>query len=602
MSYSNGNLVREFFSPMQIGVMLHWALSMPYPYGHLDPKLNTSNSFVDLYEPDNYRYTNNESIAFETVQHRGLHKVITGQPVSPTETYCDQDYIKFVVPVGSTYKINIFTEAVTGRPQVNTEIFLIKIESGVEVVLASNDNKNQENLYSEIMEFEIGEGTYWIKVQSKNNTAGEYNLHLERCKVECCQNYLIGSVTEININTGNFNEGVKSGIFSEEFFGKSVSVNGANFGCNIDFPLGIGGHAYPTTNSMLQLDICNEAEIEVINGSFILGDQGTGRKAQVKLNAGTILKIRDKLIINNNSKLIIDAGAKLIYEHGASIELLGTNSIIEIQDGGLIEIGNGATFNWIGKGYLKIINNPYDLGKVNIKAAAGATNAKFIKQGEWVSGEGYIEKLIEVETDTLSFDRSIAEVNVKYGVIELGHEAFVDVEPICYFDNVTFQSNESNQMHNGLWVYGQQNTPYVSGCLFKNALRGITVYPLVKGVGVTLGNEPLSYKSVITNTVFKDCHQSIYINARGAEITNCQITGIGDHPGVRLRGIQYKSFIDKLTARNQAIGIDLLGSGQNEVSVRRSNIHNNGTAGIYGTNVKLSLGCDKIYENYSTSF
>jgi hypothetical protein len=44
-----------------------------------------------------------------------------------------------------------------------------------------------------------------------------------------------------------------------------------------------------------------------------------------------------------------------------------TYPCVDIQNGGLIEIGNGATFTWSGNGYLKVNNDPNQPGKVNVR-------------------------------------------------------------------------------------------------------------------------------------------------------------------------------------------------------------------------------------------
>lgn len=126
------------------------------------------------------------------------------------------------------------------------------------------------------------------------------------------------------------------------------------------------------------------------------------------------------------------------------------------------------------------------------------------------------------------------------------------------------------------------------------------MFPLVNGVG-TVNGIAKSTRSVITNTTFEDCElQAIYVDARGAEITNCNIVGSNDHTGIKLRGIQYNSLIDQVGVRFHTYGVDLAGNFHNETRIKRSTIYNNGTAGVNGIAAKVSLGCDAIYNN-STS-
>jgi hypothetical protein len=401
---------------------------------------------------------------------------------------------------------------------------------------------------------------------------------------------------DMNMNINNGGElHINSGT-NTDWMPKNLSVNTSN------------AQPYPMVSSSfnVQTNPCRNSTEIIVNSGGVLKIGEGNRYGTITLRTGSrlILGNNSTLLVNNNSKIILENGSRLIIEKDVAINLVGTNSVIEIQDGGLIEIGNNATFTWTGKGYIKVNNDPNQPGKVNVRAASGATNAKFFKQGAWVSQDGgYTEKLIEINSGSLSFDRSIEEVNIKFGLIKLHSETFVDVEPTCYFDNVTFDWAGSGQKHNGLWVYGQQNTPYVSGCKFKNATRGITVFPLVQGVGVKNGIAQSTH-ATITNSSFNLCDMAIYVDARGADITNCSFTnasGGNDHSGIVLRGLQYNSRLETITSQLNNIGIDLLGTFHNETSVKRSVIFNNATAGIMGRGTKLALGCNAIYNNSSTS-
>lgn len=346
------------------------------------------------------------------------------------------------------------------------------------------------------------------------------------------------------------------------------------------------------------LSIINKSIISLFDNSVL--EVKNGGKIVIESDGVLQVNQNSKIDVKGNGLIIIKDGGTLFFNQNGLLSLQDLESIIEIQDGGRIIIGNNATFNWTGNGHIVVNNNPNQLGKVNITASTNAQNARVDIAGTWVNGQGFTQKLIEVVSGSLSIDRSISNVSIARGQIHLGENAIVDVEPICYFDNITFDPIQTGNKHGGLWVYGQQNTPYINNCTFNNATTGVTVFPLVNGVGIK-NNSPVSTHSKFTNSNFLNCDRAIFVDARGAEIANCYITGTYNHHGILLRGIQYSSFIDQSTSRYHQIGADLIGNYHTETSVKRSSIYNNSTAGIMNRSSKLTLGCDQIYNNASTT-
>jgi hypothetical protein len=398
----------------------------------------------------------------------------------------------------------------------------------------------------------------------------------------------------------SWNFGALNTFQSADIVENLIVQNGAILGINNDLPIGFATNTVlPNSNTSILVSTCANT-IYIDNGGILEIGRGT-KIGALSFTDGSYLIIKSggTLDIRLGSKLILDGGT-LVIEQGANINLQDLESIIEIQDGGRIIIGNNATFNWTGNGHIVVNNNPNQLGKVNITASINAQNARVDIAGTWVNGQGFTQKLIEVVSGSLSIDRSISNVSIARGQIHLGENAIVDVEPICYFDNITFDPIQTGNKHGGLWVYGQQNTPYINNCTFNNATTGVTVFPLVNGVGIK-NNLPVSTHSKFTNSNFLNCDRAIFVDARGAEIANCYITGTNNHQGILLRGIQYSSFIDQSTSRYHQIGADLIGNYHTETSVKRSSIYNNSTAGIMNRSSKLTLGCDQIYNNASTT-
>lgn len=149
---------------------------------------------------------------------------------------------------------------------------------------------------------------------------------------------------------------------------------------------------------ILESSDCMET-LEIKNGGQMqIGDNSNGNKAQVIIHKGVdvILRSGSKLFIHDNSSLIIEDGAKLIFEAGAEIQLLGDESVLEIQ--GELEIGNNATFTFThpnsNSGYLKF-NVPFNPCSSNPNWACpvivAGTNASID-----LRGDSKTDKILEI--------------------------------------------------------------------------------------------------------------------------------------------------------------------------------------------------------------
>lgn len=407
MSYSP-QILREKFSDGQKTIMYTWIIAHNVASGFQAsfPYLNFASPNLDVYEPDNFLATSNPQINFGAIQHRSFHKVPNGKRNDEDLYYslCDQDFVKLVVPHNG-YKVNIYTAAVPGRPQVNTEIFLFSTNGTT--ILTSNDDISSANQHSEIMEYALNAGTYWLKIVNKGSNSGEYLLHLERCAEICCFNDLIGTATDVNNSTGNFNIGVRGNApETDEFFGNSISINGADFGCNASIPLGFGGLGYGIPYSVLNLTICNNANLTIANGEMKVGHASSSRTSNVKFANNT------KLLLGNNATLRIDEGSRVVFEAGsileiqgaAQIELSGPNAVLVIR--GALVLTNNSTFTYSGNGYILWENT-----SLSPQITAG-TNAKFKIEGSSINN-----KLMELTDNTVLNFPAALEFELKNGKV-----------------------------------------------------------------------------------------------------------------------------------------------------------------------------------------
>lgn len=113
-----------------------------------------------------------------------------------------------------------------------------------------------------------------------------------------------------------------------------------------------------------KLEVMPSASICLRSGSKLLLDERSRlilkENNKILIKSGAILEVSNgsSIELNNNSTIHVENNGiikllnygKLIFNNDNQILLDGTNSSIILENGGLIEIGNGATFTWTGNG------------------------------------------------------------------------------------------------------------------------------------------------------------------------------------------------------------------------------------------------------------
>lgn len=525
MSYSR-NPLRQFFSPMQIGVMLHWILGYE---GGSHPKLNNSNSCIDVYEPDNERLSANQ-IEMNSMQNRGFHSVKLGNPNSPSVSNCDVDWVSFIVPYDD-FRVNIRTLTSSIETDVDTEIFLFGTDGST--LLASNDNIGSENLYSQILDFELNTGVYWIMVNNKGNSSGKYWLSLEPCGTECCYSSFTTNMTDVTINTGNYNIGAirtTSLNTSLEYWRTSINIDNANFGCNLDENMGFGTLDFPIPNSNLELVICNDAKIDVLDGNFIVGNDNDPQSpiqynSDVYFTSGTRIAIHSDgvLNINNNSSLSIEPGATLVIHPGAQIILNGPNAVLHIKGKIILEID--AEFNPIaganGFGQLIVENHT---GEFQIESKG---NNKIII-------DPITKPTINTQYNLIVIGEKGLHTGETYQISEFRiNNANVLIKDNSLITSKAFRFNVFNSN-----IYGEQNLnskgllAFESLCNINNCrfeyLNSAFTYFLLNGIYA---------QQEIRNSQFIKCKTSINMNGANVKVKNCLFNWFGRYGDIGIRSL-----------------------------------------------------------------
>ncbi|MBI4945959.1 MAG: PKD domain-containing protein [Bacteroidetes bacterium] len=205
--------------------------------------------------------------------------------------------------------------------------------------------------------------------------------------------------------------------------------NGASLYFNKNLPVGFivdNSPNRPAHNSTFFVDLCGNMTLEAgNNGSISIGDPSINAFAQVRVKTGSTVKLHagSNLIINNGSTLIIEPGAKIIYEYGAQIQLVGSNSVLEIN--GTVQIGNGATFAFSGNGFIRWV----PITTPNIIAG--------INSGIYFSSFPVRRKVLEINAP-LTAPPNITSFMISTGTVEFGINGSLQLDCPYNFNNADF--------------------------------------------------------------------------------------------------------------------------------------------------------------------
>lgn len=364
----------------------------------------------------------------------------------------------------------------------------------------------------------------------------------------------------------------------------SVNIdNGGVLQINGGFGSDFGSGQIPPQGSIISLntDECSTV-ININNGGlFKIGD-GV-RYATVNIGPGSSVIIHDEgtLDIRWGSKLVL-AGGTLIFEKGANVNLQDLESVIEIRDGGKILIHTDAKFNWRGSGYLRF--NTSTKGVSNILAVSAGNGAKFEQR---ISGTGS-QKVMEVINGSISVDKNLGDFKIISGTVKMGQGTMFDVECPMYLVNVKMNVINPGTKFSGIWVYGQQNTAYLSACTIENADIGLRIF----------ANKGTARKAVVYNSNFNNCDVGILSYGKAVEIDKGAYWG--NKTGIYVSGAESESNISNIVSYGNRSAIDFVGSGTDVLNLKGVNIYNN-TVGAFIVNGKVAPVCSKIFNNYPLS-
>ncbi|MCU0441384.1 MAG: T9SS type A sorting domain-containing protein [Bacteroidia bacterium] len=398
-----------------------------------------------------------------------------------------------------------------------------------------------------------------------NNPAENSFLNITNETYNMSSNSYMKQIPNTNINTGGI-----------------LRINAAvasNFGSGA---LPIQASTFSTTmnNCATTLNV-NSGGLLQIGGGTTYGIVTVSTGKSIRINNGGSLDIRW------GSKLILEGGS-LIVEQGANINLQDLESVVEIRDGGKIVIGNNATFTWTGAGYLKF-NTSYGNYTSSVVASSGGNGASFRHRVSALPGSGFNRKAIEVTSGSISIDENLGQFSLIGGTVLMGSNTIADIACPMYLGGVKIKSINPGEKHGGIFVYGQQNTAYLSGCAIDDAIIGIRIF-------ATRGSATVS---TIYNSNFNNCDIGVLVYGKSTNINGGSY--FGNKTGIYLSGNQSESVISNINAWGNRSAIDVVGSGTDVVRVEKSNISNNSAVGGFIVNSKIRPLCSVFNNNYPSS-
>jgi hypothetical protein len=384
-------------------------------------------------------------------------------------------------------------------------------------------------------------------------------------------------IVQPTLVNSNFNYGRKITGYRTSNTLLNVTIgNLGNLYINGDLPLANGGTVtdYPDNNSTFNVFTSGcSANIEVQSGGkIVVGASSPNNIGILSIEKGSTLtlKANSRLVINNNSKIIIKSGATIVYEAGAVIELVGDESILQIE--GQLEIKNNAIFSFTGNGHFAFATStPVIMGN-NSKVSLVGNNIND-KVLDVISGNVYFP----YESSNLhQFEASNCAIYTS------GVTAYLSVACDLAIDNVNFYGNE------GIRTYGQYPVNILNSRFYSST--GVKAYQ----------NNADGAPLFINNCDFLGGSVGIDIYDKGFTIENSNFTAY--EKAIKVQNIIFDSYIN-----NVNIGIDLgyesygvVSEGVSYAPVILDNVTmNNVKYGVKVTNSTVNIKCSYINSEYA---
>lgn len=187
----------------------------------------------------------------------------------------------------------------------------------------------------------------------------------------------------------------------------------------------------------------------------------------------------------------------MYFEHGAIINLVGANSILEIQ--GELNISSGATFEYTGDGFIR-----FSLPQGTPAQAINITGSGAFDIG----AASMSDKIMEVTKGYVNVAGSLTQFKLFKGTVELGTDAYLDIHSETDLQQINFKSLNSTigHIHKGVKLNNQPAADItLKHCEFRNAKTGL------------LRNTITSDALYMLGCKFFDCNKGVHTINGGAD-------------------------------------------------------------------------------------
>ncbi|MBX7206362.1 MAG: T9SS type A sorting domain-containing protein [Bacteroidia bacterium] len=281
---------------------------------------------------------------------------------------------------------------------------------------------------------------------------------------------------------------------------------------NRDEPVGLSlsTHPHPVSGSTFSVytygaNCFGSTGIDVQNGGeLIVGDEQAGNKGNLFITQGSVLSVSTggTLRVENNSKVVIERGAYLNIDGNPTIELTGSNSVLEIQ--GTLNLAANSDFTIIGNGYIRF-SLPDNVVAQSIPITTGNSNCTFV-----LSTNNQTNKVMEVAKGWVTPSSNLALFKIYKGTVELGTDAYLNLECKTEINNTTITSNAgSGYVHKGIKLGNQSVSDItIRYSNFFNAKTALWWGSTGSGTLTILG------------TQFQNCDKALHTVGNGVDIKN----------------------------------------------------------------------------------
>lgn len=406
------------------------------------------------------------------------------------------------------------------------------------------------------------------------------------------------TIPTINIGSQTYNYGERS--YYQTLYNANVSNGGilqfnGNYGVNYN-----NTGSTPVANSTYEISTgtCLSTIVIENGGKIILGDASSNNKAIVNFQSLSSLWLKSgaELIINEGSELRFKVGGQIMIESGAIINLVGNNSVLEVE--GFITLNTGATFQPTGLGFCRFINNtgqsiphfyPQGNNQIIFDGQQGSTVNNYRKVLEIKGNYGMVIPAANVDLFRINIGKVLLEPN---NVLEIDADNYL--LHMTEFDKL----NSNDPPYKGILVYGSPidvsnayNLSRIQHTIIRNAQIGIEGQLWVKGNGLRLNNVHFYNCDLGLKTVGKNIYWL------GGVSNECGSVWEGSALDAPSTILSVNINVPDPQVMYTSYGILTTGSSASPVYVENCKIHNYST-GIYATGNDIYLKCSDVTNHY----